>query len=109
MGIIGLSLSVRWLIEQGIDTIFEKEKNIVEDLINIKLKTIPIKKIYRPENHVGIVSCVLEDYTPKEAGIYLGTIGIAVRTGLHCAYLAHKHMGTLPVGTVRLSIGYFTN
>ena len=29
------------------------------------------------------------------------------RSGLHCAPLAHKTIGTFPNGTVRLSLGYF--
>ena len=34
--------------------------------------------------------------------------GIAVRTGLQCAPLAHQFMGTFPVGTIRFSVNYFT-
>ena len=33
----------------------------------------------------------------------------AVRTGLHCAPVAHKTLGTFPAGTVRFSVGYFTS
>jgi cysteine desulfurase / selenocysteine lyase len=33
---------------------------------------------------------------------------IAVRAGLHCAPLAHRTLGTLPGGTVRISPGWFT-
>jgi len=32
---------------------------------------------------------------------------IKVRTGLDCAPAAHKTLGTYPLGTVRLSPGYF--
>ena len=35
--------------------------------------------------------------------------GIVVRTGLHCAPLAHKTIGTYPTGTLRLSPGYFND
>jgi len=31
--------------------------------------------------------------------------GIACRAGLHCAPLAHRHLGTFPQGAVRLSLG----
>jgi selenocysteine lyase/cysteine desulfurase len=33
---------------------------------------------------------------------------IMVRVGLHCAPLAHRTIGTLPRGTVRLAPGCFT-
>ena len=32
--------------------------------------------------------------------------GIAVRSGLHCAPLAHRSMGTLQGGAVRFSVGW---
>ncbi len=33
---------------------------------------------------------------------------IVLRTGLHCAPLAHKFLNTFPAGTLRLSTSYFT-
>ena len=36
----------------------------------------------------------------------LGSWGIALRAGLHCAPLAHESAGTLETGTVRVSFGY---
>ena len=33
--------------------------------------------------------------------------GVALRAGLHCAPFAHKTAGTLPDGTVRLSVSAF--
>lgn len=33
--------------------------------------------------------------------------GVEVRTGLHCAPLAHQFLGTFPEGTVRFSCGFF--
>lgn len=35
--------------------------------------------------------------------------GIAVRTGLHCAPLAHQFLGTYPAGTIRFSVSCFTS
>ena len=32
---------------------------------------------------------------------------IATRSGIHCAPLAHKTLGTLEQGSVRFSLGYF--
>ncbi|NTW99926.1 MAG: aminotransferase class V-fold PLP-dependent enzyme, partial [Geobacteraceae bacterium] len=33
---------------------------------------------------------------------------IAVRSGLHCAPMAHRTLGTFPDGTIRVSPGWFT-
>ena len=38
----------------------------------------------------------------------LGERDIALRTGLHCAPLAHRTAGTIDTGTVRLSVSAFS-
>ena len=43
----------------------------------------------------------------EEIGEKLAERGVAVRTGLHCAPLAHDSAGTLKTGTVRLSLSDF--
>ena len=43
---------------------------------------------------------------PAKVGMFLDAEwNIAVRTGLHCAPLAHEAMGTGEEGTVRVSLG----
>ena len=57
---------------------------------------------------MGIVSCLFEGISSDVAGNLLSKQGVSVRTGLHCAPLAHKFLGTYPAGTIRFSVGYFT-
>jgi selenocysteine lyase/cysteine desulfurase len=58
---------------------------------------------------VGLVSLNLKRFAPAELGAILDEqFDIAVRPGLHCAPYAHKHLGTFPLGTVRLSVGTLT-
>ena len=42
----------------------------------------------------------------EELAAYLGSKGIALRAGLHCAPLAHESAGTLETGTLRASFGH---
>ena len=58
--------------------------------------------------YVGIVSCIIEGISSDSAGPVFDRCGIAVRTGLQCAPLAHQFMGTFPAGTIRFSVNYFT-
>ena len=58
--------------------------------------------------YVGIVSCIIDGISSDTAGQLFAERRIAVRTGLHCAPLAHKFIGTFPAGTIRFSTGYFT-
>ena len=58
---------------------------------------------------VGVVSCELENTVAEDAAEILdGEFHIAVRAGLHCAPLMHRHMGTERHGTLRFSVGPFT-
>ena len=55
---------------------------------------------------VGLAGFTLPGFAPAElAAILDGRFDIAVRAGLHCAPEAHRHLGTLPYGTVRISVG----
>jgi selenocysteine lyase/cysteine desulfurase len=55
---------------------------------------------------VGVTSLNLPGLMPAElAEILDGQFDVAVRAGLHCAPYAHHHLGTVPDGTVRISVG----
>jgi selenocysteine lyase/cysteine desulfurase len=61
------------------------------------------------DGRVGLVSLDVPGFTPSEAGAILDErFDIAARPGLHCAPYAHKHLGTFPQGTLRLSVGVLT-
>ena len=60
--------------------------------------------VFSGENQGGTVS-FLPPMDCEEAASILGSRGIAVRAGLHCAPLAHESAGTLETGTVRISFG----
>ena len=56
-----------------------------------------------------VISFVLENYSPEEVGEILQmSYDIICRSGLHCAPLIHKCIGTYPQGTVRISLSRFT-
>ena len=58
---------------------------------------------------VGLLSFNHPGFTPDDlAAVLDAQFGIAVRAGLHCAPDAHKHLGTFPDGTTRLSVGILT-
>lgn len=58
---------------------------------------------------MGIVSCLMNGVSSDSAGMIFNEQGIAVRTGLQCAPLAHKFLNTFPAGTIRFSVSYFTS
>ena len=44
----------------------------------------------------------------KSADILGREYGVAVRGGYHCAYLAHKTLGTESTGAVRVGFGFYS-
>ena len=110
-GIAGLNAALKWGLDQGIEAIWEKEHEHRKKLIELLQEYWFIKIVgnYPGCNYVGIVSCLIEGISSDSAGEVFDRCGIAVRTGLQCAPLAHQFVGTHPAGTIRFSVGYFTS
>ena len=110
-GIAGLNAALKWISDVGIENIYKTEMDHRDKLLNIlsKYDFIHTIGLYDDKNYVGIVSCLIDDISSDSAGNIFTENNISVRTGLQCAPLAHKHLRTFPAGTIRFSIGYFTN
>ena len=110
-GSAGLNAALKWLEEQGIAAVWAKEAEHRKRLLEILLRYDFLKIVGNSEaaRFVGIVSCVMEGISSDSAGNIFSECGIAVRTGLQCAPLAHRWLGTYPAGTIRFSVGYFTS
>lgn len=110
-GIAGLNAALKWNKEVGIDEISKKENENRNKLISILQDYDWLKIVgYVPQNnYVGIVSCLISGISSDSAGTIFNEQGIAVRTGLQCAPLAHRFLSTFPAGTIRFSVSYFTS
>ena len=110
-GIAGLHAALKWNKELGIDAISEREKSNRKKLLSVLDNYSWIRPVGCVEgrDYVGIVSCLIDGISSDSAGTIFSERGIAVRTGLQCAPLAHKFIKTFPAGTVRFSVGYFTS
>ena len=110
-GMAGLNAALGWIEETGISTIRQRENDNRQRLLRILGDYSMLKIIgnMAERNYVGIVSCLIDGISSDSAGGILEERGIAVRTGLHCAPMAHQFLGTFPAGTVRFSVNYFTN
>jgi cysteine desulfurase family protein len=134
VGIAGLGAGVDFILREGIAKIREQDKELTAALLTA-LYDVPGLTIYGPlkaEQQTSTVSITFESIlptgtenvhsgcgsinlgwleeglSPREAGDLLTKqYDILVRTGLHCAPLAHQTLGTYPEGSIRLSMGYF--
>ncbi len=108
-GIIGLGYSIKVINKIGINAIefYEQQltKRFDEAIGNMK----KVKR-YGPsaDKKTGITLFNIKGMDCEEAAERLNRqYGIAVRSGYHCAGLAHKTIGTWNSGAIRLSVGPF--
>jgi selenocysteine lyase/cysteine desulfurase len=110
-GIASLNAGVNFILETGINKITKKKRTLFEKMMT-ELKDIPGIKIYGREDdahRVPIFCFNVHGFEPSDLGYILrNSFDIIVRSGLHCAPLIHKALGTYPNGSVRVSPSYFT-
>ena len=109
--IAGLHAALTWINEVSVESLYEKERQNRKRLLEILNDYWFIKVVGNfPQNeYIGIVSCLIDGISSDSAGKIFDDLGISVRTGLHCAPLAHEFMQTFPAGTIRFSASYFTS
>jgi len=104
-GYAGLREGLRYLNRVGVDTVFRREHQMLQQCIH-GLKRAGMRT-FAGEHQAATVS-FLPGMDCEEAADFLAHRGVAVRAGLHCAPCAHESAGTLETGTVRVSIGFDT-
>ena len=108
-GLAGLNAGVRFLLETGIDTIRQKELDLMWTFYE-SVKTIPGITVYGDFFHrerCPIVSLNVRDYDSSQVSDALfSQYGIATRPGAHCAPLMHDALGTGNRGAVRFSFSH---
>jgi len=131
VGIAGLGAGVKFILQEGVDKIKLRKRNLTEYLL-AKLNTIKGIRIYghligdlsplrrpadeawpkrhgtnNPDKRTSIVSFNIRNLPPSEVSQILSEkYEIMTRPGLHCSPAAHKTLGTFPDGTVRISLSY---
>jgi cysteine desulfurase/selenocysteine lyase len=92
---VGLAAACDYLDAIGMENIAEHEQALTAQALEA-LTAIPGVRILGPlttENRGGAVSFVVEDIHPHDVGQVLDELGIAVRTGHHCAWPLHRALG----------------
>ncbi|CCH49116.1 aminotransferase class V-fold PLP-dependent enzyme [Pseudodesulfovibrio piezophilus] len=111
VGIAGLLAGVRWIGEQGMNALHEHEMALTRLLVDglEKIDNITLYCQRERVNHIAVVSFNVNGFEAGNVGTLLdGDYGIACRTGLQCAPLVHRKLGTeAQGGTVRFGVGPF--
>ena len=111
LGVAGLHAGLKWIQKKGLEYIHNHEMKLTT-MLRDGLKNVEGVITYCQDDLTDHISIFLFNVKGLEA-LDTGTIldvdhNIACRTGLHCAPLAHKQLGTDKIhGGVRFGIGPF--
>lgn len=109
LSIFGLYKALLWNKTIGRENIRNKEIELTQKLVQVIKKYDFIESYIPCNNHIGIVSFKVKDYpVDSMAQVLVEDYNIVLRSGLHCAPIAHEISHTTEEGTIRVSIGYFT-
>jgi cysteine desulfurase/selenocysteine lyase len=105
VGAVGLHAALDFISDIGIDEILAHEKALL-DYTTRRLKDCCGIKIYGdvPEK-IAIISFLIDGVHQYDAGMILDKMGIAVRTGTHCAQPVMDRLGI--DGTIRASFCFY--
>lgn len=105
VGIAAFGTAIDYIQQLGIDNIAEHEDRLMKAATEGLMK-IPGMKIYgTSDNKSAVISFLVNDINSYDMGTILDKLGIAVRTGHHCAEPLMRTLGI--EGTVRASFGVY--
>jgi cysteine desulfurase/selenocysteine lyase len=103
--VIALGTAIDYLSVMDRKAVATYEQQLLEHA-TAQLSAIPgVRLIGTAKNKVSVVSFVIEGVNAMDAGMYLDTKGIAVRTGHHCTEPVMQRFG-IP-GTIRASFSFY--
>ena len=108
-GAISLGAGVDFVNSKGINNIRRHESELCERFFS-GLKKIPSVKLYSDtfdERFAPVIPFNIGNIPAEKASALLSDAGFALRGGFHCAYPAHKKLGTENTGAVRFSPSVF--
>ena len=103
---VGLAAAIDFVDSIGMDSVDAHERALVKKTLDGLEAIGGIRVIGHAADHSGAVSFLIGNIHPYDAGMILDKMGIAVRTGHHCAQPLMERFGIS--GTVRASFGVYT-
>ena len=106
IGSLGLETALKYVSEIGIDEIQSHERELI-DYCTSEMEQIEGMRIYgtAPDKE-SVISFLVDGVHPYDLGTLLDHLGIALRTGHHCAQPLMERYGI--TGTARVSFALYT-
>lgn len=106
-GGIALKTAIDWLNALGLEKVVAYEKELLDYAAQELSKIEGMRFIGQAQEKAGVISFLVGDIHPYDMGMILDKLGIAVRTGHHCAQPVMDQF-CIP-GTVRASFAVYNN
>src|SRR5690554_3506942 len=105
VGTAALAAALNYVTSIGLENIAQYEDGLLKYETE-KMLTIPgMKIIGTAKNKSSVISFLIEGIHPYDIGTLLDRMGIAIRTGHHCAEPLMKELGI--DGTARVSFAFY--
>ena len=104
--IAGLCEGLRFIRGVGLDSIRDREESLWRRAAR-QLSLIDGVTVYAPQYAGPVLLWNIDGLSPDDVGRSLSERGFCLRTGYHCAPLAHRALGTSAGGAVRMSFSIF--
>ena len=104
-GVIGMGAAIDYLNNMDRDAAFSHEQDLLHHAEAGLSKIDGVRLIGTAKEKASVVSFIIEGVNALDAGMYLDTLGIAVRTGHHCTEPVMTRLG-IP-GTIRASFLFY--
>lgn len=104
-GVLGMETALKYIKTIGFDDIMSHEDSLLKYATSELDKIDGLKIIGRSNDKTGVISFVIDGLHPYDIGTILDQLGVAVRTGNHCAQPLIDDFEIH--GTVRISFGIY--
>ena len=105
IGAVGLGAAVEYLQRVGVAAIEEHEQMLLRYMTSRLLEVEGLKIYGTAQRKCPLVCFTIEGTHPYDVGMSLDKLGVAIRTGHHCAEPVMTHYGV--TGMCRASIGMY--
>ncbi len=105
IGAVGLAEAIKYIQHTGLDAIAQYEHELLEYATQRFNHLGGIKLFGTAKNKSSILSFLIEGVHPLDAGMIFDKMGIAVRTGTHCAQPIMQHYQV--EGMIRASLAFY--
>ena len=104
-GVLGMETALKYIRDIGFDQIVKHESELLEYATKELKKIEGLRIVGESNEKTAVISFIVEGIHPYDIGTIMDQLGIAVRTGNHCAQPLIDDL-KIP-GTVRMSFGIY--